>query len=60
MQNRIRKIKQSSIVLEKLGILTDNLKPLTSSNYATVQYFLLKFGTRFLLTNVYKRMSGVF
>ena len=37
----------------KQCILFENLKILTSSN-PTVQYFLLKLRTRFLLTNVYK------
>ena len=42
MQNAIQKFRQSSIVFEKPGILSENLKTLTSSNYSTVQYFLLK------------------
>ena len=50
---------QSSIVFEKQGILSENLKTLTSSNYPTVQYFLLKLHTRFQLTNVYKRVCGI-
>ena len=60
MQNPIQKLGQSSIVFEKPGILYENLKTLTSSNYPTVQYFLLKLRTRFLLTNVYKRVCGIF
>ena len=60
MQNPIQKFRQSSIVFEKPGILSENLKTLTSSNYLTVQYFLLKLRTRFLLTNVYKRVCGIF
>ena len=60
MQNSIQKFRQSSIVFEKPGILSKNLKTLTSSNYPKVQYFLLKLSTRFLLTNVYKRVSGIF
>ena len=39
MQNSKQKFKQSSIVFEKPGILSENLKALISSNYATVQYF---------------------
>ena len=39
MQNTTQKFWQSSIVFEKPGILSDNLKILTSSNYPTVQYF---------------------
>ena len=46
MQNTIQKFRQSSIVFEKPGILSENLKTLTSSNY---QYFLLKLRTRFHL-----------
>ena len=60
MQNVIQKFRQSSIVIEKQGIWFENLKTLTSSNYPTVQYLLLKRRTRFLLTNVYKRMRGIF
>ena len=55
MQIHIQKFRQSSIVFEKPGILSKNLKILTSSSYPTVQYLLLKLRTRFLLTNVYKR-----
>ena len=50
MQNGIQKFGQRSIVFEKLGILSENLKTLTSSNYPTVQHFWLKIRTRFLLT----------
>ena len=39
MQNPIQKFRQSSIVFEKPGILSENLKTLTSSNYHRVQYF---------------------
>ena len=60
MQNTIQKFRQSSIVFEKPGILSENLKNLTSSNYPTVQYFLLKLRTRFLVTDVYKRLCGIF
>ena len=60
MQNTIQKFRQSSIVFEKPGILSENLKTLTSSNYPTVQYFLLKLRTRFLLTNVCKSVCGFF
>ena len=52
MQNAKQKFRQSSIVFEKPDILSENLKTLTCSNYPTVQYFLLKFRTRFLLTIV--------
>ena len=59
MQNIIQKCRQSSIVVEKPGFLSENLKTLTSTNYPTFQYFLLKLRTRFLLTNVYKRVCGI-
>ena len=49
MQNAIQKFRQSSTVFEKSGILSEHLKTLTSSNYRTVQYFLLKLHTRLLL-----------
>ena len=60
MQNLIPKFRQSSIAFEKPDILSEKLKTSTSSNYSTVQYFLLKFLTRVLLTNVYKRVCGIF
>ena len=60
MQNPIQKFRQSSIVFEKPGILSENLKTLTSSNYPTVQYFLLKLRARFLLTNAYKILRDFF
>ena len=55
MQNQIQKFRQTSIVFEKPGVFSENLKALTSSNEPTVQYFLLKLCTSFLLTNVYKK-----
>ena len=42
MQNATQKFRQSSIVFKKPSILSENLKTLMSSNYPTVQYFLLK------------------
>ena len=60
MQHTLQKFRQSSIVFEKPVILSENFKTLTSSNYPIVQYFLLKLRTRFLLTNVYKRVCGIF
>ena len=60
MQNLIQKFRQSSIVFEKPGFLSEKLKTLTSSNYHRVQYFFLKLRTRFLLTNVYKSVFGIF
>ena len=39
MQNTIQKFSPSSIVFEKPGVLSENLKTLTSSHYPTVQYF---------------------
>ena len=60
MQNPIQKFRQNSIVFEKPGILSENLKTLTSSNYPAVQYFLLKLRTRFLLTNVQKGVRDFF
>ena len=41
MQNSIQKFRKSSIVSKKLGILSESLKTLTSSNYPTVQSSLL-------------------
>ena len=60
MQNPIQKFRQKSIGFKKKGILSENLKTLTSSNYPIVQHFLLKLGTRFLLINVYRRVCETF
>ena len=60
MQITIQKFRQSSIVFEKPGILSENLKTLTSSNYPIVQHFSLKLRTRFLLTIAYKRVYEIF
>ena len=60
MQNTIQKFRQRSIVFDKPSILSENLRTLTSSNYPTVQYFLPKLRTRFLLTNIYKMVCGIF
>ena len=57
-RNPIKKFRQNFIVFKKPGFLSKKLKTLTSSNYHRVQYFLLKLLTRFLLTNVYKRVFG--
>ena len=46
MQSAIQKFIQSSIVFENPGILSENLKTLTTSNYPKVQYFLLKLHIR--------------
>ena len=54
MQNPIQKFRQSSIVFEKPGFLSDKLKILPN------KYFWLKLYTCFLLTNVYKRVFGIF
>ena len=60
MQNPIQTFRQSSIVFEKPGILSENLKTLTSFNYPTVQYFLLKIRPRFLFTMSKKGCVGFF
>ena len=60
MQNPIQKFRQNSIVFAKPDVLSENLKTLTSPTYPAVQYFLLKLRTRLLLTNVYKRVCGIF
>ena len=60
MQNTILKFRQSPIVFEKPGILSENLKTLTSCNYPLVQYFLLKRRTLFLLIIGYKTVCGIY
>ena len=60
MQNPIQKFRQNFIVFEKPGILSENVITLTSSNYPTVQYLLLKLCTRFIVTNICKKICGIF
>ena len=60
MQNPMPKLRQTSIISKKPVFLSEKLKTLTSSNYHRDKYILLKFWTRFLLSNVYKRMRGIF
>ena len=55
MQNTLQTFRQSSLVFEKPGTSFENVKTLTTSNYPTVQYLLLKLRTRFLLTSVYTK-----
>ena len=47
MQNLIQKFRKNSIVFEKPGILSENVRTLTSSNYPTVQYFFAETSTTF-------------
>ena len=49
MQNLIPKFRQSSIISNKLGYLSEKLKTLMSSNYHRVKYFLLKLWTNFYI-----------
>ena len=60
MQNPMPKLRQTSIISKKPGLLSEELKTLTSSNFHRVLFFLLKFCTGFLLSNAYKKMCGVF
>ena len=60
MQIPIQEFRQSSTVFGKPGMLPGNLKTVTSSKYPTVQYLLLKHRTRFLLTNAYKSVCGIY
>ena len=60
MQNPTPKLRLTSIISKKLGFLSGKLKTLTRSNYPTVQYFLLKFCTCFLLRNISKSVWGIF
>ena len=60
MQNAIQKFRQSSAVFVKPGILYESLKTLTSSNYPTVQYFLLNFAHVFYFPLSKKGCMGFF
>ena len=57
-QNPILKLRQSSIFSEKSGYLSEKLW--RAPTIIEFKVFLLKFYTRFLLSNVYKRCSGFF
>ena len=51
MQNTIQKFRQSSVVFKKLGILSENLETLTTSNYPAfcwnfVHVFYLRMSTK--------------
>ena len=60
MQNAMQKFRQSSIVFEKPGILSENLKTLTSSDYPTVNIFCWNFAHVFYLPLSKKRVCGTF
>ena len=60
MQNFLQKFRQSSIIFVKPGFLSKKLKTFTRLNYHMFQYFSLKLHTRYLLTNVFKRVFGMF
>ena len=60
MPNTIQKFRPSSIVFAKPGILSENLKTLTSSNYSTVQYFCWNFAHIFYLPLSTKGCVGFF
>ena len=60
MQNSVQKFIQSSIVYEKPGISSENLKTLTSSNYPTVQYFWWNFAHVLYLSMSTKECVGFF
>ena len=60
MQNPTQKVRQSSIVFEKPGILSENLKTLTNSNYPTVQNFSWNFAHASYLPISTKKCMGHF
>ena len=60
MQNTIITFKQSFFISKKLVYLSEKWKTLACLNCFKVQYLLLKFCTRFRLTNVYKNLFGIF
>ena len=57
MQNPIQKFREA-LLFSRNQVFCQKI--LTSFNYPTVQYFLQKLRTGLLLTNVYKRMCGIF
>ena len=58
MQNPLLKFRQSFIISEKPGYLSEKSKTLTSSN--CLKYLLLKLFTPSLRTNVYNRVFEIF
>ena len=57
MRNLIKKFRESSIVFEKPRLLFEIFDEL---QLPQSQYFLLKLRTRFLVTNAYKSVLGIF
>ena len=55
MQNAVQKFRQSSIIFEKPGILSENLKTLMSFNYPTVQYFFAETSNTFSTRHCLKK-----
>ena len=60
MQNAIQKFRQNSIVFEKPGILPQNLKTLTSSNYSTGQHFFTETSHTLSTYHSLKKVCGIF
>ena len=60
MQNPIQEFRQSSIVFEKPGILSENLRTLTSSNYPVFQFFCWNLAPVSYLPMSTKACVGVF
>ena len=58
MQNPLLKFRQSFIISEKPGYLSEKLKTMMSSNY--LKYLLVKLFTPFLRNNVYNRVFEIF
>ena len=60
MKSPIQKFRQSSIIFNKPGILSENLKTLASSNYPTVQYFFAETSHTSYLPMSTKGCAGFF
>ena len=60
MQNSLQKLRQGSIFFKKPGILSENLKNFTSSNYPTVNIFCYNFAHAFYLPMSTKGCVGFF
>ena len=60
MKNPIQKFRQSPIVLEKPGNFVWKYESCDKLQLPYSSIFLLKLCTRFLPTNVYKRVCGIF
>ena len=59
MQNPIQNFRQSSVIFEKPGILSENLKTFDELQLPYSSIFFAETSHTFLLINVHKRVCGL-